>query len=61
MLIARLLFGLLAVASVLCFVAYIRSGDPRWRRRGVLIIKWTLVAAFGFFAVLIAERVAQML
>ena len=61
MLIARLLFGLLAVASVLCFAAYIGTGDARWRSRGVLIIKWTLVAAFGFFAVLILERLALML
>lgn len=60
MLIARLLFGLLAVASVICFVAYMRTGDPRWRRFGVVIIKWTLIAAFGFFAVLIAERIALM-
>ena len=61
MLIARLLFGLLAVASVLCFAVYIGTGDARWRSRGVLIIKWALVAGFGFFAVLILERLALML
>ena len=30
------------------------SGYKRW---GLLILKWTLLAAFGFFAVLIVERI----
>jgi hypothetical protein len=61
MVIARLLFGLLAVAGLLCFAMYIGTSEPVWRRRGLLIIKWTLVAGFGFFAVLILERLAVML
>ncbi|WP_310740134.1 hypothetical protein [Aquincola tertiaricarbonis] len=51
-----MLIGLLALASVVCFVLYATSRDPRWRQRGWLIMKWTLIASLGFFAVLIAER-----
>jgi len=52
----RLVFGLLLVAGMGCFAAYVWTSQPVWRRRGVVIVKWTLFAAFGFFAVLIAER-----
>ena len=52
----RVLIGLLALASVVCFVLYAVNRDPRWRHRGWLIMKWTLIAAVGFFSVLIAER-----
>jgi hypothetical protein len=61
MLVFRLVFGALLVAGLLCFAMYIGTGDAAWRRRGILIVKWTLVAAFGFFAVLILERLALML
>jgi hypothetical protein len=37
------------------------TGDPAWRRRGVVILKWALIAAAGFFGVLILERLALML
>ena len=37
------------------------TGDVVWRRRGVLILKWALIAAAGFFGVLILERLAVML
>jgi hypothetical protein len=49
------------VAGLLCFAMYIGTSQVVWRRRGVVIIKWTVLAAFGFFAVLILERVALML
>lgn len=61
MLIFRLVFGLLLVAGVLCFAAYIATGQHVWRQRGVVIVKWSLLAAAGFFAVLILERLAMML
>lgn len=61
MLIFRLVFGLLLVSGLLCFAMYIGTGQQAWRRRGIVIVKWTLVAAFGFFAVLILERLARML
>jgi hypothetical protein len=61
MLIFRLVFGLLLVAGLLSFAAYIATGQVVWRRRGIVIVKWTLIAALGFFAVLILERLALML
>ena len=61
MLLFRLVFGLLLVASVLCFAMFIGTREPVWRRRGVVVLKWTLLAAAGFFAVLILERLALLL
>jgi hypothetical protein len=61
MLIFRLVFGLLLLAGVLCFGMYIATSDVRWRQRGLVIVKWTVLAALGFFAVLILERLAVML
>ena len=40
---------------------YIGTNQLVWRRRGLLIVKWTVLAALGFFAVLILERLALML
>lgn len=56
MVIFRLVFGLLLAAAVLCFAMYAGTGQVRWRRNGWRIVKWTVVAALGFFAVLILER-----
>ncbi|MES2715513.1 MAG: hypothetical protein V4795_07100 [Pseudomonadota bacterium] len=61
MLIFRLVFGLLLLASVLCFAMSIGTGQVVWRRRGILVLKWALLAALGFFGVLILERLALML
>ena len=61
MLIFRLVFGLLLLGSVLCFAMSVGTGDAAWRRRGVTILKWALVAAAGFFGVLILERLALLL
>ncbi|BAL94352.1 MULTISPECIES: hypothetical protein [Rubrivivax] len=61
MLIFRLVFGLLLLAGLLCFAMYIATGQAGWRRRGIVIVKWTVLAAIGFFAVLILERLALML
>jgi hypothetical protein len=47
----RLVFGLLLLASLLSFVMYLVTGNLVWRRRGVAILKWTVIGALGFFAV----------
>jgi hypothetical protein len=57
----RLVFGLLLAAGVLCFAMYIGTNQIVWRRRGLVIVKWTVLAAFGFFAVLILERLVRLL
>ena len=61
LLVLRLVFGLSLVASLLCLAMYVGTGQVLWRRRGTLVLKWTLVAALGFFAVLVLERVALLL
>lgn len=61
MLVFRLVFGLLLVASLLCFAMALGTRQPVWRRRGLLLLKWTLIAAAGFFGVLILERLALAL
>jgi hypothetical protein len=52
----RIVFGLLLLVCIGLFVAGIVKRDKRWTRLGVIVLKWTLVAAFGFFAVLFATR-----
>ena len=61
MLIFRLVFGLRLLASLLCFAMSIGTGQAVWRRRGMVVLKWALLAALGFFGVLILERLALML
>ena len=58
MLIFRWIVLLLLVAGVLCFAMYIGTGQARWRRLGLLIVKWTVLAGLGLFAVLMLERMA---
>ena len=58
MLLFRWLILLLLLSAVVSFVFYVATGQPRFKRYGLLTLKWTLLAAFGFFAVLILERIA---
>jgi hypothetical protein len=60
-LIARLIVGLLLFSAIVCFAFSIATGQARWRRLGVVIVKWTLVAGLAFFGVLILERLAPLL
>lgn len=55
----RLIFGLLLLASIACFGMSLVTRDPKWRRRGVVILKWTLISAAGFFAVLVVSGLSQ--
>ena len=55
-LVLRLVFGLLLAAGLLCFAAFAFTGQPAWRRRGMAIVKWTLIGAAGFVAVILLER-----
>ena len=61
MLIFRWIVLLLLVAGLLCFAMYIGTGQPRWRFMGIRIVKWTVIAGLGFFAVLLLERMAMVL
>lgn len=61
MLVLRLVVGLLLAAAILCFAISLATGQLHWRRRGIVIVKWTLVAILGFAAVLVLERLATLL
>jgi hypothetical protein len=57
MLLFRWTMLMLLLAAAASFVFYVGTGQERFKRWGLKILKWTLIAAFGFFAVLILERV----
>ena len=59
--IVRAIVLLLLVAVVACFAMYIVPGQMRWRVLGIRIVKWTVIAALGFFAVLLLERLVHAL
>jgi len=61
MMIFRLVFGLLLLAGLLCLATYIATRDPIWRRRGLVIVKWTVLAGIGALAVLVLERLTLLL
>ena len=58
MLLFRWLILLLLLGSLVSFVFYTATGQPRFKRYGLLTLKWTLISAFGFFGILILERIA---
>ena len=50
---------LLLLAAAVFFAMYAYTGQPRYKRTGLVTLKWTIVAALGFFAVLIIERLVE--
>lgn len=58
MLLFRWLLLLALLSALVCFIFYVGTGQLRFRRYGWIVLKWALLAAFGFFAVLFLERVA---
>jgi hypothetical protein len=56
MLLFRWTVLLLLIAAGVCFAFYVGTGQMRFRNWGIIILKWTVLAALGFFAVLILER-----
>jgi hypothetical protein len=61
MVIFRLVFGLLLLAALLCFAMYIGTQYKAWLQRGLLLLKWTVLAGLGFFGVIMLERLAVFL
>jgi hypothetical protein len=61
MLILRLVFGLLLAAGLVAFAIYVATGNPAWRQRGIVIVKWTVIAGLGAAAVIVLERLAILL
>ena len=58
MLLFRWTMLMLLLAAISSFMFWIATGQDGYRRWGLKILKWALLAAFGFFAVLVLERVA---
>lgn len=58
MLLFRWAVLMLLLSAAVSFAFYAGTGQARYRRLGLVILKWTLIAAFGFFAVLILEHLA---
>ena len=58
MVFVRALVLLLLVASAVLFLFYAFTGQARYKKSGLIVLKWTLLAGFGFFAVLIVQRLA---
>ncbi len=56
MLLLRWAVLLFLLAAGVCFAFYAGTGQVRFKRYGLVILKWTLIAAFAFFAVLILQR-----
>jgi len=57
MLLFRWAVMLLLLAAGVLFAFYATTGEPKYKRFGLVILKWTLLAALGFFLVLFLERV----
>ena len=53
----RWLVLLLLLVAAICFACFAVTGQPRFKLYGLRILKWTMVGAFGFFGVLILERI----
>jgi hypothetical protein len=58
MLLFRWLGMLFALGIIASFGLYIATGQPRFKRYGLMALKWAVLAGLGFFAVLILERIA---
>ena len=56
MLIFRWLAMLLLLAAAVSFALYAGTGQARYKRFGLVILKWTVLAAVVFFAVVFMER-----
>jgi hypothetical protein len=48
----------LLVVAAGSFACFALTGQARFKHFGLVVLKWTMVGAFGFFGVLILERIA---
>ena len=56
MLLFRWIVMQLLLVAALCFAFYAGTGRARYKQLGFVVLKWTMIAAGVFFAVLILER-----
>jgi len=53
----RIAIILLLVVAGVSFAFYAFTGQERYKRLGLVVLKWTLIAAVGFFVVLALQRI----
>ena len=58
MLIFRWLVMTLLLLAAVSFAFYAGTGHPRYKRYGLVILKWTIIAGVFFFGVMLAGRLA---
>jgi hypothetical protein len=56
MAVVRALVFLLLAAAAVSFGLFAATGQQRYKRFGLVIVKWTLAAAAVFFAVLFVQQ-----
>ena len=61
MVLMRLVALLLLIGAGVCLALYIATGQPRWRRYLVVIVKWTVIAGLAVFGVYLLERLTPLL
>ena len=59
MVFVRFALLLFLVVAGISFALYAGTGEVRYKRFGVIVLKWSLIAALGFFMVLFLERVFE--
>lgn len=57
MLLFRFLMFALLGTSALCFAFYLGTGRKQFLRWGIVVLKWTVLAALAFFGVLMLSRI----
>ena len=58
MLFFRWLGMMFALGIIASFGLYIATGQERFKRIGLMGLRWVVLAGLGYFAVLILERIA---
>jgi hypothetical protein len=56
MLLFRWVVMALLLAAAVSFAFYAGTGQPHYKRWGLVVLKWTVIAAVFFFAVLLIGR-----
>ena len=56
MIVARILVFALLGLSVASFAMFALTADARYKRFGLVVLKWTVVAGLAFFAILLGSR-----
>jgi hypothetical protein len=57
MLVFRLIVLLLLIGAVLSFAMYIGTKQRHWLTLTQLIVRWTVIAGLGFFAIFLLSRI----